>query len=114
MKKVIRLTESELHRIIKESVSNIINESSYDSMGNFDAEGHSNDLKERFSNVLNDFLNKQRETITALGNIATQSLEADAEVSKRARTVIDSIINSGREISKVVQLTQSNRWDENI
>ena len=29
MKKIVRLTESDLHRIIKESVNRIINESDY-------------------------------------------------------------------------------------
>ena len=29
MKKIVRLTESDLHRIIKESVNKIINESDY-------------------------------------------------------------------------------------
>ena len=69
MKKLIKLTESDLHRIVKQSVIRVLKESSYDSMGNFDPESHNNDLKERFAGEIANFNEDINNAMTTIDRI---------------------------------------------
>jgi hypothetical protein len=63
-KKTIRLTESDLHRIVKEAANKVLKESSYDSMGNFDVESHNNDLRAGLTDEINNFHEDMNNTMT--------------------------------------------------
>ena len=79
-KKVIKLTESELNEIVKESVAKIVKEASYDDKGNFIQSQHNDDLRVRFESELekvNKFINDEMMT---LSNIATSAM--DEEIKK--------------------------------
>ena len=108
-KKLIRLTESDLHRIVKESVNKVMKESSYDSMGNFDPESHNNDLRARLTDEIGNFHEDMNNTMTTLDRIA--QLSTDEEIKRRVRVVINALLQAGREMRSVTQLIQANRWD---
>ena len=109
MKKTIRLTESDLHRVIKESVKKMLEESSYDSNGNFDPESHNNELRERLADEIGNFNEAMNDALTTLDRIA--QMATDDEIKRRARVVINALLQAGREMRDVTQLTSANRWD---
>ena len=110
MKRKVRLTESDLHKIVKESVSRMLKESSYDSMGNFDQESHNNDNRERLTDELKKIGHEMSQSINTIGNIAQRAV-GDEEVTKRARIVINALIDASRKIRNVTQLIYAKRWD---
>lgn len=111
MKKTIRLSESDLHRVIKESVKKMLEESSYDSNGNFDPESHNNELRERLTDEIGNFNEAMNDALTTLDRIA--QMATDDEIQRRARVVINALLQAGREMRDVTQLTSANRWDVN-
>lgn len=109
MKQRIRLTEGQLNRMIKESVRQVLKESSYDINGNFDEEQHNSDLMSDFSDEIkniNNNINSALRSLSAIENMATND-----RISKRARVVINALLNAGREMGEVSRLTLANRWD---
>ena len=109
MKKTIRLSETDLHRVIKESVKKMLEESSYDSNGNFDPESHNNELRERLADEIGNFNEAMNDALTTLDRIA--QMATDDEIKRRARVVINALLQAGREMRDVTQLTSANRWD---
>ena len=109
-KKLVRLNESDLHRIVKESVNRVLKESSYDSMGNFDQESHNNDNRKRLTDELKKIAREMSQSISTIGNIE-QCAVGDEEVTRRARSVISALIDASRKIRNVTQLIYAKRWD---
>lgn len=111
-KQVIRLTESDLHNIIKESVKKALNEGSYDMNGNFDAEQHNADLKYRLKDELNNFNELLNNTLTSLDSIA--QMATDEKIKGKTRIIINALLNAGREMREVNHLINADRWDSEV
>ena len=109
-KKLIRLNESDLHRIVKQSVNKILKESSYDSMGNFDKESNNNDVRERLTDEITKIGQEMSRSMSIIDGIAKRAV-GDEEVTNRARIVINALIDACRKMRNVTQLTDANRWD---
>ena len=110
MKKLIRLTEQDLNKIVKQSVNKILKESSYDSMGNFDKESNNNDVRERLTDEITKISQEMSRSMSTIGSVAQWAV-GDEEVAKRARIVINALIDACRKIRNVTQLIDANRWD---
>ena len=109
-KKLIRLTESDLHRIVKQSVNKILKESSYDSMGNFDKESSNNDIRERLTDEITKISQEISRSMSTIDGIAKRAV-GDEEITNRARIVINALIDACRKMRNVTQLIDANRWD---
>lgn len=106
-RKLIKISESDIHNIIKNTVSKILRESSYDANGNFDEKSHNNDLKMRLTDEIMNVNQSINDALTSLDNIAQMS--TDEYIKRVARTVINALLNAGREMQPISQLSRSNR-----
>ena len=111
-KQLVRLTEKDLHKIIKESVIKALNEGSYDMNGNFNAEQHNADLKNSLKDELNNFNESLNDTLASLDRIA--QMATDDKIKGRTRIIINALLNAGREMREVNQLINADRWDTEI
>jgi hypothetical protein len=102
MKGNIKLTESDLNKIVKLSISKVLNESSYDSNGDFNAEQHNEDLLERFFDVTEKLYSDMGDTMNHLNAISTAAM--DEKVAKNVRIVINAILKAQREIHRACTL----------
>jgi hypothetical protein len=109
MKQRIRLTENELKQIVTESVKKVLDEASYDKNGNFDAESHNSDLKDRFKSVLETLVQSMEHAINDLSFI--QSSTTDENISRKARIVINDLLNRGTLAKQVYSSVKADRWD---
>ena len=109
-KKLIRLTESDLHRIVKQSVNKILKESSYDSMGNFDKESSNNDIRERLTDEITKISQEMSRSMSTIDGVAKRAV-GDEEITNRARIVINALMDACRKMRNVTQLIDANRWD---
>ena len=73
MKKRIRLTENDLHRVIKESVKKVLKEASYDANGNFDEEQHNLDLISDLNDEMRNVNNNINDALSSLNAIISPS-----------------------------------------
>ena len=105
----IKLTESKLKQIVAESVKKVLNEASYDKNGNFDAESHNSDLKDKFVSVVETLVQSMEHAINELSYIQTST--TDENVSKKARIVINDLLNRGTLAKQVYSSVKSGRWD---
>jgi hypothetical protein len=105
----IRLTESKLKQIVAESVNKVLNEASYDSNGNFDAESHNLELKDKFKSVLETLVQSMENAINELSYIQTST--TDENISKKARIVINDLLNRGTLAKEVYSSVKADRWD---
>ena len=109
-KKLIRLTESDLHRIVKQSVNKILKESSYDSMGNFNKESNNSDVRERLTDEITKISQEMSRSMSTIDGVAKRAV-GDEEITNRARIVINALIDACRKMRNVTQLIDANRWD---
>lgn len=73
-KKLIRLTESDLHRIVKQSVNKIQKESSYDSMGNFNKESNNSDVREKLTDEITKISQEMSRSMSTIDGIAKRTV----------------------------------------
>lgn len=95
-----------LHGQILDPTS-ILSESSYDSMGNFDAESHNADLREQLADEVRNFNESLNDTMDTLDRIA-QSATGD-EIKRRVRVILNALLQAGRDMRDVTQLIMANR-----
>lgn len=105
----IKLTESKLKQIVDESVKKALKEASYDANGNFDAESHNSDLKDRFKSVLETLVQSMEHAVNELSYIQTST--TDENISKKARIVINDLLNRGTLATQVYSSVKADRWD---
>ncbi len=105
----IKITENELKQIVAESVKKVLDEASYDKNGNFDAESHNSDLKDRFASVLEKLVQSMEYAINELSYIQTST--TDENISKKARIVINDLLNRGTLAKQVYSSVKAGRWD---
>jgi hypothetical protein len=106
----IRLTESKLKQIVAESVNKVLNEASYDSNGNFDAESHDSELRERLTQEVIDLRKYLDEKLNSLNYIAMHA--TDDRIKTRARTIMyGEIMYTTERADRAYQLIKANRWD---
>ena len=96
-----------VERIVNRTVKNILNESSYDSMGNFDAESHNADLREQLADEVRNFNESLNDTMDTLDRIAQSA--TDDEIKRRVRVILNALLQAGREMRDVTQLIMANR-----
>ena len=96
-----------VERIVNRTVKNILNESSYDSMGNFDAESHNADLREQLVDEVRNFNESLNDTMDTLDRIAQSA--TDDEIKRRVRVILNALLQAGREMRDVTQLIMANR-----
>lgn len=109
-KKLIRLTENDLHRIVKQSVNKILKESSYDSMGNFNKESNNSDVRERLTDEITKISQEMSRSMSTIDGVAKRAV-GDEEITNRARIVINALMDACRKMRNVTQLIDANRWD---
>lgn len=105
----IKITENELKQIVAESVKKVLDEASYDKNGNFDAESHNSDLKDRFASVLEKLVQSMDYAINQLSNIQTST--TDENISEKARIVINDLLNRDTLAKQVYRSVRAGRWD---
>jgi hypothetical protein len=108
-KNKIRITESKLKQIVAESVNKVLGETSYDANGNFDGESHNSDLKDKFKSVLETLVQSMENAINELSYIQTST--TDENISKKARIVINDLLNRGTLAKEVYSSVKADRWD---
>lgn len=96
-----------VERIVNRAVKNILNESSYDSMGNFDAESHNADLREQLADEVRNFNESLNDTMDTLDRIAQSA--TDDEIKRRVRVILNALLQAGRDMRDVTQLIMANR-----
>lgn len=96
-----------VERIVNRAVKNILNESSYDAMGNFDAESHNADLREQLADEVRNFNESLNDTMETLDRIAQSA--TDDEIKRRVRVILNALLQAGREMRDVTQLIMANR-----
>lgn len=96
-----------VEKIVNRAVKNILNESSYDSMGNFDAESHNADLRERLADEVRNFNESLNDTMETLDRIAQSA--TDDEIKRRVRVILNALLQAGRDMRDVTQLIMANR-----
>lgn len=96
-----------VERIVNRAVKNILNESSYDSMGNFDAESHNADLREQLADEVRNFNESLNDTMATLDRIAQSA--TDDEIKRRVRVILNALLQAGRDMRDVTQLIMANR-----
>lgn len=96
-----------VERIVNRAVKNILNESSYDSMGNFDAESHNADLREQLADEVRNFNESLNDTMDTLDRIAQSA--TDDEIKRRVRIILNALLQAGRDMRDVTQLIMANR-----
>ena len=106
----IKLTESNLKKIVSETVKKIVNEASYDENGNFNRESHDEELREKLTREvleLRKYLDRKLDTLNSIAMMAH-----DDRIKNRARAIMyGEIMNSSEEADKAYQLIKANRWD---
>ena len=103
MKKTIQLTENELNKLIRKSVNKIINESSYNSNGDFNPISHEIDLIDGVRSKVENIDKLINQTINSLNLEATSGVE-NSKALTYARMVINTLINTSRDLQKVLQI----------
>lgn len=106
----MKINEKRLKSIIAESLKKVVNEASYDANGNFDAESHNSDLKDKFKSVLEKLVQSMENAINELSYI--QTLTTDENISRKARTVITDLLNRGTLAQQLYSLVKADRWDK--
>lgn len=96
-----------VERIVNRAVKNFLNESSYDSMGNFDAESHNADLREQLADEVRNFNESLNDTMATLDRIAQSA--TDDEIKRRVRVILNALLQAGRDMRDVTQLIMANR-----
>ena len=96
-----------VERIVNRTVKNILNESSYDSMGNFDAESHNADLREQLADEVRNFNESLNDTMDTLDRIAQSA--TDDEIKRRVRVILNALLQAGIDMRDVTQLIMANR-----
>lgn len=96
-----------VERIVNRAVKNILNESSYDSIGNFDAESHNADLREQLADEVRNFNESLNDTMDTLDRIAQSA--TDDEIKRRVRVILNALLQAGRDMRDVTQLIMANR-----
>lgn len=96
-----------VERIVNRAVKNILNESSYDSMGNFDTESHNADLREQLADEVRNFNESLNDTMDTLDRIAQSA--TDDEIKRRVRVILNALLQAGRDMRDVTQLIMANR-----
>lgn len=96
-----------VEKIVNRAVKNILNESSYDSMGNFDAESHNADLREQLADEVRNFNESLNDTMDTLDRIAQSA--TDDEIKRRVRVILNALLQAGRDMRDVTQLIMANR-----
>ena len=96
-----------VERIVNRTVKNMLNESSYDSMGNFDAESHNADLREQLADEVRNFNESLNDTMETLDRIAQSA--TDDEIKRRVRVILNALLQAGRDMRDVTQLIMANR-----
>ena len=95
-KKTIRLTESDLHNIIKKQVNRVLKEASYDTNGNFNAESHNLDLRNRFKEIIVSLLQNMDNTVSLLSHI--QGSATDENLKNMVRIIINDFFLNEKNI----------------
>lgn len=105
----IQITENDIKQMVNESVKKVLGEASYDTNGNFDAESHNSDLKDRFKSVLETLVQSMEQAINDLSFIQTST--TDENISRKARIVINDLLNRGTLAKQVYSSVKADRWD---
>lgn len=96
-----------VERIVNRAVKNILNESSYDSIGNFDEDSHNADLREQLADEVRNFNESLNDTMDTLDRIAQSA--TDDEIKRRVRVILNALLQAGRDMRDVTQLIMANR-----
>lgn len=96
-----------VERVVNRTVKKFLNESSYDSMGNFDAESHNADLREQLADEVRNFNESLNDTMDTLDRIAQSA--TDDEIKRRVRVILNALLQAGRDMRDVTQLIMANR-----
>jgi hypothetical protein len=110
-KKLIKMTEQDLHEMIRESVKRVLKEGSYDSNGEFNQESHDEDRKRRFVDELNKLQQAVGDSQKAFMLIQQTSTMPDDEISYRARKINEAIVSLRNAIRNITQLSNADRFD---
>lgn len=105
-----KLSESQLRKIIKESIKKVLNESSYDSEHNFNREGHNADLQQRFIDVFQKVRIEMDDAIQTLSYISTAVVDDDI-LQTRVQKTKNALLEAIRETNIIANRIYQNRWD---
>lgn len=101
----IKLTESNLKKIVSETVKKMLDEND-----NFNRESHDEELREKLTQEvleLRKYLDRKLYTLNSIAMMAY-----DERIKNRARAIMyGEIMNSSEEADKAYQLIKANRWD---
>lgn len=106
---MMKINEKGLKSIIAESLKKVLNEASYDANGNFDAESHNSDLKDKFKSVLETLEQSISDALSELSYI--QNATTDENIRNKARIVLDDLVNMGPLVKQVYRSVKADRWD---
>lgn len=109
-KTVMKINESQLRKIIKESIKKVLNESSYDSEHNFNREGHNADLQQRFIDVFQKVRIEMDDAIQTLSYISTAVVDDDI-LQTRVQKTKNALLEAIRETNIIANRIYQNRWD---
>ena len=73
----IKISESKLKQIVAESVKSVINEASYDGMGNFNSDEHNSDIVNNVVGDVNKLLRAMDKSIFSVGNNKIAATDED-------------------------------------
>lgn len=109
-KTVMKINETQLRKIIKESINKALNESSYDSEHNFNREGHNADLQQRFIDVFQKVRIEMDDAIQTLSYISTAVVDDDI-LQTRVQKTKNALLEAIRETNIIANRIHQNRWD---
>ena len=105
----MKINEKGLKSIIAESLKKVLNEASYDANGNFDAEAHNSDLTDKFKSVLETLEQSISNALSELSYI--QNATTDENIRKKARIVLDDLVNMGPSVKQAHPSAKADRSD---
>lgn len=73
----IKISESKLKQIVAESVKSVLNEASYDRMGNFNSDEHNSDIVNNVSESVSKLLRAMDKSIFSVGNNRLAATDED-------------------------------------
>ncbi len=104
----IRISRNRLDRIVSESVSKVIREASYTPSGNFDAESHNAELKERVKNEARKINSCIISAIVELDKIAR--FATDENVMQKAQQLIRTLNATAKEMNSTNYSILNDEW----
>lgn len=104
----LRISKDRLAKIVSESVSKVIREASYTPSGNFDAESHNAELKERVKNEAKKVNSCLISAIMELDKIAR--FATDENVMQKAQQLIRTLNATAKEMNSTNYSILNDEW----